>query len=208
MDYATGVEIDRLDLGLSVAGLSATALILATGGTSATLKAGTAIVRLAHGMRLLSPRLLTRLTATLTDGIRWADLPAVRSLDDLPALLRTDVLAPVSGIFADLGQTAAAIGAGRTLHLLPLIDDAPDARALARASEALGTRAVSRAEILGKSRLFRATVRLSNTGAELIVGIVGLMASLGAAIAHAIQTAAFRSLRKRRPPRPRRASHF
>ncbi|WP_431300982.1 hypothetical protein [Tabrizicola sp. BL-A-41-H6] len=201
VDYASGTEIDRLDLGLSVVGLSATVLIAASGGTSGTVKAGTALVRLAKGMRLLTPRLTARMTAGLTDGVRWADIPAVRSLSDLPALLRADALAPVTSTVADLGRTQDAVGTAQTLHLLPLIDDAADARAVARVSEALGPRTVSRVEVLGKSRLFRATVRLSDTAIELTAGIVGLVAGLGAALAHMIQTVIFRRLRRAAPQR-------
>ena len=205
VDYASGTEVDRLDLGLSVVGLSATVLIAASGGTSATVKAGTALVRLARGMRLLTPKLTARLAGAFTDGIRWADLPAVRSLDDLPRLLRTDALAPVAATFADLGRTRDVLGTSQTLHLLPLIDDAADARALARTSEALGLRTVSRLELIGKTRVFRATLRLSNASLELATGFFGLIAAMGAAIAHLVQTIAFRALRggnRQRPSRP------
>jgi hypothetical protein len=204
VDYATGTEIDQLDLGLSVVGLSATVLVVASGGTSATVKAGTALVRLARGMRLLTPRLTARMAAAFTDGIRWADIPAVRSLDDLPALVRSDALAPVAATLADLGRTRDALGTAETLHLLPLVDDAADARALARASEALGPRTVSRAEVLGKSRLFRATLRVSNTAAELTVGLAALVTGIGAALANLIQTLSLRSLRRTAPTRRRR----
>lgn len=200
VDYASGTGIDKLDLGLSVAGLSATVLIAASGGSSATVKAGTALVRLARGMRLLTPNLTARMTVAFTDGIRWTDIPAARSLDDLTGLLRTDALAPVAATLADLGRTRDVLGTGQTLHLLPLIDDAADARALARVSEALGPRTVSRVEVLGKSRLFRATLRVSNTAAELTAGIVGVLAGLGAALANLIQTVAFRHLPGRRAP--------
>jgi hypothetical protein len=195
VDYAAGDEVDRLDLGLSVAGLSATALIVASGGSSASVKGGTALVRLARGMKLLSPGLAARMTAAFTDGIRWADVPAVRSIDDLPALMRTDVLAPVGEILADLGRTRDAIGTTRTLHLLPLVDDAADARSLAHLSEALGPRTVSRLEVIGKSRLFRATTRLSGTALELAASLIGLMAAIGAAATHLVQSMILRRLR-------------
>lgn len=200
VDYASGAGIDRLDLGLSVAGLSATALIAATGGTSAGVKAGTALVRLARGMRLMTPKLTAMMTSAFADGIRWADIPAVRSLDDLPGLLRADALAPVAATLSDLGRTREVLGARRTLHLLPLIDDVADARTLARVSQALGARTVSRVELIGKSRLFRATLRVSNTAAELTAGLVGLVAGLGAALSNLIQSFAFGRLRRARAP--------
>lgn len=201
VDYATGAEVDRLDLGLSVVGLSATVLVVASGGTSATVKAGTAVVRLARGMRLLTPRLTLRMTEALGDGVRWSDIPAVRSVDDLPALVRADALAPVAATMADLGRTRDVLGTAQTLHLLPLVDDATDARLLARASEALGARTVSRVEVLGKSRLFRATLRFSDTALELVVGLIGLAAALGAALASMVQTAVLRGLRRGRATR-------
>jgi hypothetical protein len=115
-------------------------------------------------------------------------------VDDLPALLRTDVLAPVGAIFADLGRTRDVLGTSQTLHLLPLVDDAADARTLARLSEALGPRTVSHLEVLGKSRLFRATVRFSDTALELTASLLGVMASIGAAATHMIQSVIFRRL--------------
>jgi hypothetical protein len=196
VDYSTGAEIDQLDLGLSVVGLSATALVLVSGGTSGTIKAGTALARLARGMRLLSPRLTLVLTTALRRGIDWAALPAVRGSDDLVALVRAEELAPLVAIASDLGRTADAAGATRALHLLPLVEDAADARTLARASKALGPRVVGRADILGKARLFRATVRVGSVATELVSGIVGLFVGLGTLIAGMVQSALLRGLRR------------
>ncbi|MDO8881750.1 hypothetical protein [Pseudotabrizicola sp.] len=196
-DYSMGQPIDQLDLGLSVIGLGATAAIVASGGTSMTLKAGTATIRLARGMGRLSPALAARLANGMTDGIRWADLPKVRGADDVVALVRTDALRPVAETASDLGRVADATGPVPALHLLPLVDDAVDARRLARASEALGAKTVSRAEVLGKSRLLRATIRISDTAIGLIVGLVGALISLALILAGMVQTALIRALRAR-----------
>jgi hypothetical protein len=196
VDYSTGAEVDQLDLGLSVLGLSATALVIVSGGSSGAVKAGTALVRLARGMDLLSPRLTGRLVDALRQGIDWAALPAVRSGDDIVRLVRTDVLAPVASIASDLGRTSDAIGPARTLHLLPLVDDAVEARGVARAAEALGPRIVGRAEVLGKARLLRATVRAGSVATELVAGLVGLLTSLGMAISGMLHTMLLRGLRR------------
>ena len=196
IDYASDAPIDQLDLGLSVLGLGATAAVLATGGSSATIKAGTATLRLARGMGRLSPRLAGRLGAAFADGIRWADLPGVRGTDDMTALIRADVLAPVGAIMSDLGRVAGRLGPVESLHLLPLVDDATDARRLATVAEALGTKTISRAEVLGKSRLLRAGLRISDLGLTLIIGLSGLMLSLGALIASLLQGAILRTLRR------------
>ncbi|WP_103332550.1 hypothetical protein [Pseudotabrizicola formosa] len=195
-DYSMGRPVDQLDLGLSVVGLGATAALMATGGTSATVKAGTATIRLARGMGRLSPALTTRMTGAVTDGIRWADLPKARSPQDVTALLRTDALLPLAETVTDLGRVADATGPVQALHLLPLVDDAVDARRLARASEALGTRTVSRAEVLGKSRVLRATVRISDTAIGLMTGLIGALVSLAMMVAGAVQTMVLRALRR------------
>lgn len=194
-DYTLGNPIDQLDLGLSVLGLGATAAFVATGGTSATVKAGTATIRLARGMGRLSPALAARMGAAVTDGIRWADLPMVRSADDAAALLRTDALRPMIDTVADLGRVADATGPVPALHLLPLVDDASDARRLAHAAEALGPKTVSRAEVLGKSRLLRATLRYGDEAVALIVGMVGALLSLALMLAGAVQSGMLRWLR-------------
>ena len=196
-DYSMDRPIDQLDLGLSVIGLAASAAILASGGTSMTLKAGTATIRLARGMGRLSPALLGRLTGAVTDGIRWADLPKVRGAEDAVALLRTDALRPLAETLTDLGRVADATGPVPVLHLLPLVDDAVDARRLARASEALTVKTVSRAEVLGKSRLLRVTVRVSDTAIGLIVGLVGALISFALMLAGLVQSAVIRTLRHR-----------
>ena len=195
-DYSMGQTVDQLDLGLSVVGLAATAAIVGTGGTSATIKAGTATIRLARGMGRLSPALTARMAGAVTDGIRWADLPKVRGTDDAVALLRVEAFRPLADTVTDLGRVADATGPVSALHLLPLVDDAVDARRLARASEALGARTVSRAEVLGKSRLLRATVRISDTAIGLIAGLVGTLISLALMLAGAAQTAVLRGLRR------------
>ncbi len=196
VDYGIGSEVDQLDLGLSVLGLSATALVLASGGASGTLKAGTALVRLARGMNLLSPRMTGLLVDTLRGGIDWAALPAVRGGDDLVGLVRTETVAPVLAIAADLGRTTDALGPARALHLLPLVDDATEARRIARAAEALGPRVIGRAEVLGKARLMRATVRIGSVATELMVGLVGLITGLGLAVAGMVQSVVLRGLRR------------
>ena len=197
VDYGRGQPIDRLDLGLSVVGLGATAAIVASGGTSATLKAGTAVIRLAHGMGRLSPALSAKLTEAVTDGLRWADLPKARGVEDVAALLRPEMLRPMVETVTDLGRMADATGPMDALHLLPLVDDAVDARHLARAAQALGPKTVSRAEVLGKSRLLRATLRIGDAALGLIVGLVGALLSLAMFLASLLQSLLIRRLRRR-----------
>lgn len=196
VDYVAGQDVDQLDLGLSIIGLGATGALVATGGSSASIKAGTATIRLARGMGRLSPALTARLSAGLTEGIRWADVPRVRAKEDVARLLRADVLRPVADTLTDLGRVAAELGPVQALHLLPLVDDATDARRLAQAAQALGPKTVSRAEVLGKSRLLRATVRVTDTAIGLIAGVVGAMMSAAMMLAGAAHSVVLRLLRR------------
>lgn len=196
-DYSLGQPIDQLDLGLSVVGLGATAAIVATGGTSASVKAGSATIRLARGMGRLSPVLTRNLTTAVTDGIRWADLPGLRSLDDLAAVVRTEALRPMASTVTDLGRVADAVGPVRALHLLPWVDNATDARRLANAAESLGPRTVARAEVLGTSRLLRSTVRFADVAVGLMAGLIGMVTSAALMVAATVQSVLARWLRNR-----------
>lgn len=193
-DYATGAAIDRIDLGLSVLGLSATGLALASGGSSLTVKGGAGVLKLARGMNRLSPRLTETAAISLREGIDWAALPAARSADDLAGLMRPQALAPLTQTIADLGRTTDALGPTATLHLLPLIDDATDAARLSRVSRALGPRTVAAADLLGPSRLLRATVRMTDLAVGLLLGLTGLLASAGALMGNALQSVLWRHL--------------
>lgn len=180
-DNAQGNPVDGIDLGLSIAGLGATSLILASGGTNATVKLGAGLARIARGMDLLSPRLAATMGDALRAGVDWAALPAVRSAGDLAGLVRADALAPVTAVMGDLGRIRRAVGTTGALHLLAHVDDAADARRMARATEALGTRSVGRIEVLGKARFLRATVRWSDAAREVMAGLLGMLAA-GAAL--------------------------
>lgn len=197
VDYANGDEVDQVDVGLSIIGLSASALAVSSGGSSLTVKAGSATVKLAKGMNRLSPSLLSIITDTVKTGIDWARVPAVRTSDDLVKLVRADAVLPLADTLAALGRTADALGPSATLHLLPLVDTAADATRLSRASQALGPRTVAAFEVLGKSRVFRATLRVTDVAIQLTAGLAGLFLSLGSALAGFIQTAVLRGMRHR-----------
>lgn len=193
---ATGGDVDEIDLGLSIIGLGATTLVLASGGSSAVVKIGASTARLARRMDLLSPRLTADGLAALRRSVDWATLPAVRSSDDLARVIRLDALAPVVAVVGDMGRIQGAVGTTRALHLLRYVDDASDARRMARATEALGARAVGRMEVLGKARFLRATTRWSDAARTVIAGLFFFLGSLAALAASALQGAGLRILRR------------
>ena len=193
--YATDAPVDHIDLALSVIGLGATATVLATGGSSALVKAGASMARLARRMGRLSPRLTALASDAVKAGVDWAALPAVRSAEDMTRVIRADAFAPLTVIAADLERLRVATDTPQALHLLPLIDNATDARHLSNAAEALGPRLVGRAEVLGKARLLRATLRFSDIALSLLAGLAGLAISLAWAIGGMIQTRLLRAFR-------------
>lgn len=194
--YLADDPVDVLDVGLSAVGLGATALIVASGGTTIGLRAGTAVIKTGRRMRLLSPPLTASLTRAVREGVDWAAIPALRGTDDVARLLRPDVLDPVTAVARSVNRIEGALPPTQTLHLLRYMDDATDARRIANGAEALGPRTVGRMEVLGKTRFLRATARVSNVAIGLAAGFFGLMLSLAGMMAHLGQTLALRGLRR------------
>lgn len=195
-DYLAGDEVDQLDLGLSIVGLGATALVVFTGGSSETLKLGASAAKLARGMKVLSPGLERMALTAVRTGVDWPALARVGRMDDLTRAVRIEAFVPVADVATDLGRVWDATGSTATLHLLRYVDDAAEAKAMARVSEALGARTVARAEVLGPARLMRATLRVGELGWQLTAGLVGLVWALASMLGGAVQGAGLRALRR------------
>lgn len=200
IDYMAGEDVDRIAIALSIVGLGATATLAVSGGTYAAAKLGASGLKTARAMNRLSPRMTALLTRAASDGVDWIALRRARSVDDVTLALRADAFAPLVSTAADLDRIRAATDTTTALHLLPLVDDATDARRLANAAEALGPRITARAEVLGKTRLIRATTRITGIGYALVSGMVTLILSLGMFLAHALQSRLFATLRRATTP--------
>ena len=195
-DYSTGQEIDYFDAGVSMVGLAATGLIMASGGSSTAIKVGTATAKTARGMKLVSKPLEQVVVHAARDGVDWGGVSLVRLVDDPASLVRPAAIRPILDLTDDLGVMYRSTDTVTTLHLLRYIDDAGEARAMARASEALGVRTVARAEVLGPTRLMRATLRVGELGWQLTAGLVGLAWALASMLAGTVQGAGLRALRR------------
>lgn len=196
IDYMAGNEVDRVAVALSIVGIGATVAVVVSGGTSVSAKLGASALKIARGMGRVSPRLNALMARAAADGIDWLALRRARGFDDIAASLRAEAFAPLVSIAADLERMRGATNVTTALHLLPMVDDANDARRLANATEALGPRVVARAEVLGKARLLRATVRVTGMGYALIAGMVGLIMSLAVMVAGWLQSRLFAALRR------------
>lgn len=184
VDLASGAEIDRVDLALSVIGIGATAAILVSGGGSATVKAAAGFAKLARKMGRLSARLEGLAADAIRSGIDLARLPAVRSVDDLRAVVRAKAFEPLTATLADLNRVRMATDTTTALYLMKWIDTPEEARRLAATSEALGGKLVGRAEMLGKARLLRAATRLSGAAWTVLGSFAALVSSLAALCGH------------------------
>lgn len=195
-DFATDQEIDYFDAGVSMVGLAATGLILASGGGSGAVKLGTATAKTARGMKLVSEPMEAMVVRAAKEGVDWGGISLARLVDDPASLVKPAAIKPILQVTGDLGVMYRSTDAVTTLHLMRYIDDAGEARAMARASEALGVRTVARAEVLGPSRLMRATLRVGELGWQLTAGLVGLIWAVASMLAGAVQGAGLRGLRR------------
>lgn len=153
----TGAEIDQLEAGLAVVGLAATAAVVVSGGSSATIKAGASAGRIARRMGAVSPGLSRTIGNAADLNIQW------RLVDDyLFGTVAPDALADaakierLSGFASDFGRIVRNTSASDTLVLLRQIDNGEDLARMVRASSALGADTRGSFALLGKSRVFRA----------------------------------------------------
>ena len=161
--YIEGGDVDRLDVGLAIVGLGATGAVLASGGTSYSLKAGTAVLRMARRLGTLSAPLTARLTDLVGGAVRWdriGDFLAFRT--GASALVDSAKLAELTDIGGSLRRVAQNTSVADAVSLVRHVDSPQDAARLARVTDAMGPKARAAFEVLGKARVFRAAVRISD----------------------------------------------
>ncbi|MWD27754.1 hypothetical protein E0K89_009735 [Aquicoccus sp. SCR17] len=168
----TGQEVDRLDVGLAIAGLGGTVAIVASGGSSATVKVGATALRVGRRLGTLTPELL-RVLGRLADldvkpGRIW---PWIWGRMPASAVYDTARLGRLGDMAGDMSRVAANTSPAETLLLLRHVDGPRDAARLARVSDAAGPETRATMEVLGKRRAFRALVRVS----DLALGAVALL---------------------------------
>ncbi|WP_055682807.1 hypothetical protein [Jannaschia rubra] len=177
--YLAGDPVDEVNAGLAIVGLGATAAIAVTGGSSATIKAGTGLLRLARRMGSLTPELARLLRVP----IRWDAVPGwlrgAAPLSDVTDVARLERLGTVA---ADFGRVREATSTAEALRLARHVDGPEDAARLARVAEAAGPRTTRSFAVLGKARVFRATVRLSRAAAGTLLLIWLSLAQVAAVL--------------------------
>ncbi len=182
-NIVVGAEVDEVDLALSTVGLGATALVVFSGGTSMMIKTGAGIAKTAKRVGALSAPLLGVLRADAVRLVDWNVLAALRLGDVrrfdkvLASAVRPAPARRLGALADDLGRMRDSVGTVPALYLLRHVDDAGDARRVARAAEARPDRVVASMELAGKSRLTRALMRWSDEVRSLAMWLAGLAAA-------------------------------
>jgi hypothetical protein len=197
MNWAGSRDVDRIETGLALVGLGATALVVFTGGTSFAIKAGATVTRVARRAGRITPD-FSRVLADAADiPIAWnrvGDLALGRApLSDVADTAR---LARLGELGRDAGRVFVGTSATDTLALLRHVDSPDDLARLARLSESAGPATRPAVETLGLARAFRATTRIT----DLVLAGLALLAALlvqvlGLALSLALRTVR-RSLRE------------
>lgn len=180
--WIAGREVDRLETGLALAGLGATALVPFSGGGSGTIKAGTTVARLAHRSGRLTPQFSRYLDEAADIPIAWERVDdLVLGRVDLDAVVDTARLARLGDLASDFGTLRRNTSTADALALMGHVGDPADLAWMARLSEAAGEMTRPAVETLGLARAVRATTRMTDL-------VIGLFAALAALI---VQTAGF-----------------
>jgi hypothetical protein len=149
-----------------------------TGGSSVTVKAGAGLGKLARSMGAMPGWMARSLSDAARRGVDWSGLRHVHGIDDLVVLARPAILRPAVTTLESSGSVVTASGAASGLYLIGKTANATELARLARVSEAMGERTVGVAEALGKSRLLRATLRLSDDVTQLAIWLASALAAL------------------------------
>lgn len=176
--FLLGDEVDTIELGLSVIGLAAVAVVPLTGGVSTSVKVGAGFGKVGYRMGRLSRGLMQPLERAVREGVDWGRLHAVRSLDDFAPLLRPQVVQPAAAVVSDFGHLRAATGVRHSLHLLQHADTPADLRRISNTAEALKRRTVGAFELLGRSRIMRLTMRHGDVMLQFVGGLFGFLVAL------------------------------
>ena len=178
-DYLADRDIDRIDLTLGLVGLGSTVAVVASGGSSLTVKAGATVLRIARKTGAVSKPLMDEIA-----GLAAGTLRLDRARDVLTGGAGASVLldsaraARLTEVAADMGRLSTAMPAGDALAMLRYADDTATLARITRVAETAGPETRGTFAVLGKARVIRATRRLS----ELTMLAIGLLAALAAQV--------------------------
>lgn len=185
-DAVAGNPIDRIDVALTSIGIAGTVLTPVTGGTSYSLKAGAAALRVARNMGELGTGVGRVLEEAAEIPFRWNWIGEFIRTRNLNLLTDTRRLRGVLDLARHIQTVADHAGPANAIFLLKHLEKGTDAADLARVSTVAGKRTREAVELLGLAKAVRAVRRLS----DLFLTAIGLVLALtGQLIVLALPTA-------------------
>lgn len=185
-NYVSGSHVDLFDLGLSAIGLASTAAILLSGGTSGTIKIGTAVAKTANRMGRISEPMMSLVKKQALRSIDW-NIIANSSIgsysSDFSRAINFKEIEPLLLVVDRLGSMRKTMGLPATLYLLKSVDGPKDALAFKRLADVKKDRAVGVFELIGKNNVVRSSMRYSDEALGAIFGIIGMVLSIASSIA-------------------------
>jgi hypothetical protein len=174
-DYLAGNEIDQIDLTLGVVGLGSTVAILATGGSSATVKVGATALRVARKSGAISTRLMGEISTAAKGALRLDNASAVvRGAAPVSSLIDGARAAKLTTLASDMGRLTTTLPAGDALAMLRLAETTPELTRIARIAETAGAETRGTFAVLGKARVLRVAQRLSEAALLAIALLIAL----------------------------------
>ncbi len=181
INMALGQEVDQFDLTLSVIGLGAEAMTLTSAGSSYTVKIGASLLKTARKMGAISRPLARAILRAGKRAIDWKLLknsPLSALPRNLKRAIRPKALRPLREFMGNVLSMQDDIGTVSTFYLLRKVENFTEAHKLARFTRAVKKRAVGYMELLGKSRILRATLRYADEAIAFVAWIGGFVVGI------------------------------
>lgn len=200
--YVSDDEVDRIDLSLGVVGLVATAAIVTSGGTSATVKTGATALRVARRTGAMTAALAEDVAGLTVRALRLDRARDVlRGTAEVSALVDPVAAARLSRVISDVGRLTDAMPAGDAFAVMRYADNTDELARIARVASAAGGETRGTIAILGKARVLRLATRLT----DMALLTAALLAALAGQVLSFVLWLARRALRaggQRRDARP------
>lgn len=182
--YLAGEEFDKVDASLSIVGLGATAMTIASLGSGSPVtvpaKVGVGSLKILRRSGKLPKWASDVLEGAAVNGVNWGKLVNTRSisLEALAQAVNRKAFQPAIDLSKGLGSALKHIGPAQSLIVLERATSLAEFDALVSVARVYGEKTVGYLRTVGKKRLVRATLRFSDEAYGLFVGLVGMMGTL------------------------------
>ena len=186
MAYAKGQEVDEFVLGLSVMGLGISAATVASGGTTAPLKAGFSLVKTAKRTGKLTAGMEGVLRRAVTDGL---DMPGLRrrlsavdwkspskAVDEVKGFAAGLDTSKLRGILGRFGAVVEKTSPSGAMRIMRHVDTAEEFAKAERITARFGKATPAVFQTLGKGA-FKAFATITKLAAEALWALVTALLS-------------------------------